>query len=624
MVGSTTKSVPRLLERRKRIRSPDRFSRMFDTHCHLQTDAFDEDRTAILKASRESGVDHFLVPAIDKASFAGTLQIANSEPEIYCALGIHPHNALEWSAEIADAISLAAETIKKVVAVGEIGLDYYYDFAPQEAQIRAFEEQVALAQKLRLPVIVHTRESDDDVWAVLSNAYGLVDSSMPRGQLHCFSGTTESMKRAVNSGFYISFTGNITFKKSTLDDVVREAPIERILLETDSPYLSPVPFRGKRNSPANLRLVAEKVAEIKRLDIQEVMHQTTQNALRLFTRVVSVIVMLLAISTAAHAQRTEPIGTTPPDSVLTTERRKAEELRKKQEEELQREAEQRRQDSIASVQQEMQELQSKMAQQAREDSLAAAERIADEERQRIHMQTPVPWKAIGIGGGLGIANVSMILQKPSLTPTSVLASTFDLTTQVLRRLDVQIGFTHLHIGDDFPHDSVWNLGPNTPNATELRKAGYDPRQRLVEGEDFNASVLSIDVRYVITRPSAAVSFYLGAGYDHISMSNDQRYFVRQDSVSFGSSLNTFSANFSRSGLSLLFGMRRDFEIGNGLTVTPYAQISAFGAFQGTPGDASSNQNAAFIFRADPDQIIMTHVKLGVTLAYGWWGVPRVE
>lgn len=597
---------------------------MFDTHCHLQTDAFDEDRQATLVAARAEGVRRFLVPAIDRESFKATLDISKQEHDVYCALGIHPHSAAQWSEEVATEIEGKLGEHPRIVAIGEIGLDYYYDFAPREAQIHAFEAQIALAQKHRLPVIVHTRESDDDVWRVLSTAYSGLDSSIPRGQLHCFSGTTESMKRAVNEGFYISFTGNITFKKSTLGEVVQETPLERILLETDSPYLAPAPLRGKRNTPANLRLVAAKIAELKNIDIQEVMHQTTSNALRLFTKVLPICIVLLIAATQASAQRTEPIGTAPPDSVLTTERRKAEELRKRQDEELQKEAEQRRQDSILAVQREFDELQRKMTEQAREDSILAAERIADEERERLRMMTPVPWKALGIGGGVGIANIGMILQKPSLTPTSVFASTFDLTFQVFRRLDIQLGFTHLHIGDEFLRDSVWNLGPGTPTATDLRKAGYNPAQRLVTGEDFNASIISIDARYVITRPSAAVSFYLGAGYNHLSMSNDQRYYSRADSMSFSSEQKSFSASFSRSALSLLFGMRHDFEVGAGVTLTPYAQISALGAFQGTPGDASSIQNRAFVFRADPDQIIMTHVKVGLTVAYGWWGVPRVQ
>jgi TatD DNase family protein len=600
------------------------FNRMFDTHCHLQTDAFDEDRQETLAAARAEGVARFLVPAIDRASFDATLNISASESDVYCALGIHPHSASEWSSEVGEEIERQLAVHPKIVAIGEIGLDYYYDFAPREAQIRAFEAQIALAQKHRLPIIVHTRDSDEDVWRVLSSAYAGLDRSIPRGQLHCFSGTTESMNRAVNEGFYISFTGNITFKKSSLGEVVQATPLDRILLETDSPYLAPAPLRGKRNTPANLRLVAAKIAELKNIDIHEVMHQTTTNALRLFTKVLPVCLILLMAAASASAQRTDPIGSAPPDSVLTNERRKAEELRKRQDEELQKEAEQRRQDSILSVQREFDELQRKMTEQAREDSILAAERIADEERERLRMMTPVPWKAVGVGGGVGIANIGMILQKPSLTPTSVFASTFELTSQVLRRLDVQLGFTHLHIGDEFLHDSVWNLGPGTPTATDLRKTGYSPDQRLISGEDFDATVISFDARYVITRPSAAVSFYLGAGYSHLSMSNEQRYYPRADSFSFASQLKTFSASFSRGAMSLLFGMRHDFEVGGGFTVTPYAQISALGAFQGTPGDPSSTQNRAFVFRADPDQIIMTHVKVGVTIAYGWWGVPRVQ
>ena len=597
---------------------------MFDTHCHLQTDAFDLDRQEVLAASRAAGVSRFLVPAIDRASFSDTVELARREPDVYCALGIHPHSAKEWSEDVAAEIEANLENSGKIVAIGEIGLDYYYDFAPREAQINAFESQIALAQKHRLPIIVHTRESDEDVWSMLSNAYATASEDVPRGQLHCFSGTTESMKRAVNIGFYVSFTGNITFKKSTLGDVVLETPLERILLETDSPYLAPVPHRGKRNTPENLGLVAQKIAEIKNIDIKEVMHQTTKNALRLFSRVLPVAIALLMISSFAYAQRNEPVGSAPPDSVMTSERRKAEELRKKQELELQQEAQQRTQDSLAAVQKEQDELIRQANEQARQDSIAAAQRIADEERERLRMQTPVPWKAIGVGGGLGIANIGMVLGKPSLTPTSVLATTFDLTTQLLRRLDLQVGYTHFRIGDEFLHDSVWNLGPGTPSATDIRHSVYDPRQRLLQSEDFYANLLTIDLRYVITRPTSAVGFYLGLGFDHLSMSNDQRYYPRVDSFSFAPTTKTFSQSFSRNGVSLLFGARHDFEVGSGFTVTPYAQITALGAFQGTDGDPSTTQDRAFVFLADRDQIIVTHVKVGVTVAYGWWGVPRVQ
>src|SRR5439155_9761856 len=167
--------------------------------------------------------------------------------------------------ELLSSIKQRAQTHPKVKAIGEIGLDYHYDFAPRETQLKVFHSQIKLAIELGKPIIVHNRESSDDVWAILKEYYSGLPAGNPRGQLHCFSESVERMRSAVALGFHISFTGNITFKNSTLSDVVKETPLDKILLETDSPYLAPVPHRGKRNMPKFLPLIARKVAEIKEL-----------------------------------------------------------------------------------------------------------------------------------------------------------------------------------------------------------------------------------------------------------------------------------------------------------------------------------------------------------------------
>ncbi len=324
---------------------------MIDTHCHLQTDAYDADRAQVLEDSRAAGVEAFVVPAIDHASFAPTLKIASEHPDVFCALGIHPHSATEWSSLIRNEMLESAKANAKLVAIGEIGLDYHYDFCPRETQQRAFSEQIELAIELAKPIVIHTRESDEDVLRIVRSYYGTLTESATKGQFHCFSGTVDTLRQAIELGFYVSFTGNITFKKSTLEEVVKEAPIERIMLETDSPYMTPVPDRGKRNTPASLVRVAQKIADIKGMEVTEVMKQTTLNAKRLF-RLVSLLLLLLPfiVSSNAFAQAPGPIGNKPPDSVMTDERRKMEDAVRKQREELQKEEALHRQDSIKQAQ----------------------------------------------------------------------------------------------------------------------------------------------------------------------------------------------------------------------------------------------------------------------------------
>jgi TatD DNase family protein len=251
---------------------------MIDTHAHLFDDIFDSDIDQILSNAKEVGVESIIMPAIEPSSFNKMINLAESYKFLFCSIGIHPHNAKE----VNDQNLALLETLAmhdKVKAIGEIGLDYYYDFAPKEVQINAFTKQIELAKKFRLPIIVHNRESDSDLIKVLSE---LQDGNL-NGVLHCFSGDIHMLKKSLDLGFYISFTGNITFKKADeLRKVVAETPLERILLETDSPWMAPVPLRGKRNEPKYVRLIAEKIAEIKQVKIEEVINMTTKSAKSLF------------------------------------------------------------------------------------------------------------------------------------------------------------------------------------------------------------------------------------------------------------------------------------------------------------------------------------------------------
>ena len=266
---------------------------MIDTHCHLDTEAFDFDRGEVIRRAFDGGIESIIVPAIEPTHFDRVLELAASDSRIYCAVGIHPHNAGEADGSaLARVEELAGND--RVVAIGEIGLDYYYDFAPRDMQRDVLRSQIAIAKRNRLPVILHNRESDDDLLAILEDEQ---DGTL-RGVLHCFSGTPETAQRALDLGMTISFTGNITYKKSTLGPTVQAVPPDRMMIETDAPYMTPVPHRGKRNEPLFVRHIAEKIAELHSLSFDEVISMTTQTARRLF----GLALLLLILPLAAQAQ----------------------------------------------------------------------------------------------------------------------------------------------------------------------------------------------------------------------------------------------------------------------------------------------------------------------------------
>lgn len=250
---------------------------MIDTHAHIDTEAFDADRTEMLDRAFDSGLEAIIVPDIKPSSRPNLVAVVDAHPQLFRGVGIHPHHAGEVSdSDIEDVRAQCSGN--KVVAIGEIGLDYFYDFCTPDVQKLYFREQLRIAKTHGLPVIIHNRDADQDVLDILEQEQ---DGSL-QGVLHCFSSDVQVLDRAIALGMHVSFTGNITFKKFTLQDVVERVPLDKFMIETDSPYMTPVPHRGKRNEPAFVRLVAEKIAEIRSMTFAEVQSATTRTAKNLF------------------------------------------------------------------------------------------------------------------------------------------------------------------------------------------------------------------------------------------------------------------------------------------------------------------------------------------------------
>jgi TatD DNase family protein len=250
---------------------------LFDTHAHYDDRRFDDDRDELLQGMPSLGVGAIINPGVDLKSSEMALSIAQKYPFVYSGVGIHPHESKGYApCMLSDLKVLAKED--KVVAIGEIGLDYHYDFSPRPVQKACFFDQMGLAESLGLPVIIHEREAAAD-------CFDIVKQFSVAGVYHCYSGSLEMAKEIVNRGYYISFTGMITFPnvKKVLE-VVKWIPLERILLETDCPYMTPVPFRGQRNHSGLVNLVARKIAELKDISYEEVVSVTYKNAEKLFLK----------------------------------------------------------------------------------------------------------------------------------------------------------------------------------------------------------------------------------------------------------------------------------------------------------------------------------------------------
>jgi TatD DNase family protein len=260
---------------------------LIDTHCHLDSEVFDTDRDEVLARATEAGVTALLNPGTNLQTSASAVQSAEKYENLFAAVGMHPNDSTQWGAESAGELSELARH-PKVVAIGEIGLDYYWDKAPKNIQQQVLQEQLALAAELELPVIVHNREAGADVLKMLMDWQAdlvLAGSSLAErpGVLHSFSGDRATAESAVAAHFLIGLTGPLTFKNAKeLQEIAADLPLENLLVETDSPYLSPHPQRGQRNEPAKVRLVAEKLAELKDLPFSDVAAASTANARRLF------------------------------------------------------------------------------------------------------------------------------------------------------------------------------------------------------------------------------------------------------------------------------------------------------------------------------------------------------
>lgn len=256
---------------------------LVDSHCHIDGETFDVDRDEVVQRAREAGVAAMLnVGTGDPhtGEIARAVEVAERYNNVFASVGVHPHDAKLYD-DKAEKHLIELTKSKKVVAWGEIGLDYYYDHSPRDVQHDVFRRQIRTAKNLGLPIIIHTRDADDDTVQILSEEYS--ENAVSPGVMHCFGGTVEMARKCLDLGFYISFAGNVTFKKAeNLREAAKVVPIERLLVETDCPYLTPVPFRGKRNEPSYVIHTAKFIAELYGVEFDELADQTIKNFYTLF------------------------------------------------------------------------------------------------------------------------------------------------------------------------------------------------------------------------------------------------------------------------------------------------------------------------------------------------------
>lgn len=251
---------------------------LVDTHCHLHRQEFDLDRTQVVARAKEAGVTVLLDPATDLKSNKMVVDLARQIPEVYAGVGVHPHDAAGLTAAGVDEIAALASS-PKVVAIGEIGLDYYRNLSPPEVQQEALRKLLRLADRLKKPVILHCREAYPDLFSILRECL----TPPIRGLLHCFSGGVEEANEGMELGFHLSFAGNLTFPKADrLREVAKAVPLEKLLLETDAPFLAPQAFRGKRNEPAYMTELVRTWVEIRKVTPEELAQITTATARELF------------------------------------------------------------------------------------------------------------------------------------------------------------------------------------------------------------------------------------------------------------------------------------------------------------------------------------------------------
>lgn len=252
-----------------------------DAHCHLEMEAFDQDRERIIAEGIEEGLEYLLTVGTEVAYFEKVLDIIERYPHIYGAIGIHPHNSKDYDKGLSEALSNYLRK-RRIVACGEIGLDFFKDYSPRDSQIEAFRDQIMVAYKAGLPIIIHSRNAADKTLEILETMKGFITG----GMVHCYSYDLPTVKRLLGMGFYISIAGTITYKNTKgLADVVRYVPIERLLSETDAPFLAPHPWRARRNLPHFVKSTVKEMATIKRIDISEMTNAIHENFLRLFSKV---------------------------------------------------------------------------------------------------------------------------------------------------------------------------------------------------------------------------------------------------------------------------------------------------------------------------------------------------
>jgi TatD DNase family protein len=251
---------------------------LFDTHAHLNAEEYKDDLEEVLSRAQEAGVANMVVVGFDRPTIERAMELVERYDFLYASVGWHPVDAIDMTEE--DLIWIEElSSHPKVVALGEMGLDYHWDKSPKDIQKEVFRKQIRLARKVKLPIIIHNREATADILEILKEE----KAEEVGGIMHCFSGSPEVARECVNMNFYISLGGPVTFKNAKKPkEVAAEVPLEKLLIETDCPYLTPHPFRGKRNEPGYVKLVAEQIAEIKGLSYEEVAETTTKNAKKFF------------------------------------------------------------------------------------------------------------------------------------------------------------------------------------------------------------------------------------------------------------------------------------------------------------------------------------------------------
>ncbi|MBG9815676.1 TatD family hydrolase [Bacillus safensis] len=251
---------------------------LFDTHAHLNAEQYNEDLEQVIERAKSEKVEKIVVVGFDRPTITRAMELIEEYDFIYAAIGWHPVDAIDMTDEDLAWIKDLSQH-EKVVAIGEMGLDYYWDKSPKDVQKEVFRRQIALAREVNLPIVIHNRDATEDVVTILKEE----GAAEVGGIMHCFTGSLETAKACMEMNFYISFGGPVTFKNAKKPkEVVKEIPSDRLLIETDCPYLTPVPFRGKRNEPSYVKYIAEQIAELREISFEELAELTTKNAKKVF------------------------------------------------------------------------------------------------------------------------------------------------------------------------------------------------------------------------------------------------------------------------------------------------------------------------------------------------------